>query len=97
VKRRIESRWHIPPYAREVGLTAKLVLVFTITQEGNVSKLEITKTSGVSILDQAAVQAVRDAAPYASFPHGFTFHYLNVIASFEYVTSMIRSREPQSR
>ena len=95
VKRRIESRWEIPPYAREVGLTGKLVLVFTITREGNVSKLEITKTSGVSILDQAAAHAVRDAAPYAPFPQGFTFQYLNVIASFEYVTSMIRSREPR--
>jgi len=93
VKRRIENRWQIPSYAREVGLTGKLVLVFTITWEGNISRLEITKTSGVSILDQAAAQAVRDAAPYAPFPQGFTFQYLNVIASFEYVTSMLRLQE----
>lgn len=95
VKRRIESRWQIPSYAREIGLIGRLVLVFTITREGEVSKLELTTTSGVSILDQAALQAVRDAAPYAPFPQKFTFQYLNVIATFEYVTSMVRPREPR--
>jgi protein TonB len=85
VKRRIERRWQIPPYAREVGLTGRLVLVFSITPEGNLAQVRITDSSGTSVLDEAAVQAVRAAAPYAPFPPMFTFERLTIVADFRYV------------
>jgi protein TonB len=84
VKRRIERHWEIPPYARETGLIGKLVLVFSITAEGDVAHLEITESSGTSILDDAAVQAVRAAAPYGRFPPQFTFGRLTIIGNFRY-------------
>ncbi|MFQ5848386.1 MAG: TonB family protein [Candidatus Methylomirabilales bacterium] len=95
VKRRIERQWHIPVYAREVGLTGKLVLVFSITMGGDLTRVQVSKSSGVSILDDAAVEAVKAAAPYAPFPPMFTFRQLNIIANFEYVARAARA--PRSR
>lgn len=84
VKRRIVRLWYYPPYARNIGLTGELVLVFSITRDGNLAKVRITKSSGVSILDEAAVKAVKAGAPYARFPAKFTLRKLNIIASFAY-------------
>jgi protein TonB len=93
VKRRIERHWEIPPYARETGLTGKLVLVFSITADGDVAHLEVTESSGTSVLDDAAVQAVRVAAPYSRFPPQFTFRRLTIVANFRY-TELARRVKP---
>jgi protein TonB len=84
VKRRIERHWEIPPYARQTGLTGKLVVVFSITADGDVAHLEISESSGTSVLDEAAVQAVRAAAPYGRFPPHFTFRRLTIVGNFRY-------------
>lgn len=86
VKHRIENHWLVPRYAREVGFTGRLILVISITREGKLSGLQINKSSGVSILDEAAVNAVTTAAPYDPFPPHFTYRQLNIVANFEYVT-----------
>jgi len=85
VKRRIERQWYTPSYARAIGLTGKLVLVFSIAPDGDLARIEIAKSSGTSILDSAAVTAVREAAPYGPFPPTFTFQRLTIFANFEYV------------
>ncbi|MFQ5959820.1 MAG: TonB family protein [Candidatus Methylomirabilales bacterium] len=92
VKRRIVRRWDYPPYARQVGLGGDVVLVFSITREGNLVGVRITKSSGVSVLDEAAVKAVRAGAPYARFGTQFTFRQLNIVASFRYITRDAPSR-----
>ncbi|MFQ5988505.1 MAG: energy transducer TonB [Candidatus Methylomirabilales bacterium] len=94
VKRRIERRWLVPRFAREVGLTAKLVMLFSITKEGKLARIQVNKSSGVPILDDAAVEAVKTAAPYSPFPSHFTFRRLNIVATFEYVTRPPRSATP---
>jgi protein TonB len=85
VKRSIVRLWRYPRYARNVGLTGQIVLVFSITRDGNLVQLRISKSSGVSILDEAAVEAVKAAAPYTRFPSNFTFRQLNIVADFQYV------------
>lgn len=86
VKHRIERRWVIPRFAREVGLTGNLVLRISITREGKLARLQIDKSSGVSILDEAAVTAVTSAAPYGPFPTHYTYRQLNIVANFEYIS-----------
>lgn len=86
VKHRIEGHWRVPRYAREVGLTGRLVLLISITREGKLARLQVNKSSGVSILDDAAVDAVTAGAPYDPFPPHFTYRQLNIVANFEYVT-----------
>lgn len=86
VKRKIERQWIVPRYAREVGFTGRLIMLFSITKEGKLAQLKINESSGVSILDEAAIEAVKAAAPYAPFPTHFTFRQLNIVANFQYVT-----------
>jgi len=61
-------------------------MLFSITREGKLAQLQINESSGVSILDEAAIEAVKAGAPYAPFPTHFTFRQLNVVANFQYVT-----------
>jgi TonB family protein len=85
VRRRVVRWWYYPPYARQVGLGGKLVLVFSITRDGGLAGVRITKSSGVSLLDEAAIKAVKAGAPFAHFPANFPFRQLNIVASFNYV------------
>ncbi|MFQ5657629.1 MAG: TonB family protein [Candidatus Methylomirabilales bacterium] len=97
VKRRIQRHWYIHPYVKQVGLTGKLVLFFSIDRDGELARLEISQSSGVSILDEAAVEAVKAAAPYSPFPPMFNFRRLNIIANFQYVARAPRPEGPAAR
>lgn len=95
VKRRIIRLWRYPAYARNIGLTGELVLVFSISWDGNLTEVRVRESSGISILDEAAVDAVKAAAPYGRFPSNLTFRQLNIIANFEYVAKGASAREPE--
>jgi protein TonB len=43
-------------------------LVVALLANGNIKYIEVSKTSGSRLLDQAAVRSVRLAAPYEPFP-----------------------------
>lgn len=92
VQRRIEQEWRYPLLAQERGLTGKLVIEFAIRQDGRLGRLRLADSSGISILDDAALQAVRRAAPYAALPEAMGLDRLNIVASFEYLGSAVRPR-----
>ncbi len=92
VKRRIIRWWDYPPYARQVGLGGKVVVVFSIIRDGNLVGVQVTKSSGVSALDEAAVKAIQAGAPYSRFSPKFAFRQLNIVASFHYSTRAVPSR-----
>jgi protein TonB len=56
-----------PDAARQQGLYGSLRLSVSIYADGRVEKIEIDKSSGSKILDQAAIRIVDMAAPYAPF------------------------------
>lgn len=56
-----------PDAARRQGIYGSLRLTVSIFADGRVEKIEIDKTSGSKILDQAATRIVELAAPYAAF------------------------------
>jgi periplasmic protein TonB len=56
-----------PTAARNQKLYGKLQLTVSIRADGSVEKVMIDKSSGSSILDDAAVNIVKLAAPYARF------------------------------
>jgi protein TonB len=85
VKRRIESRWEYPPDAR--GLTGNLLITFSITRDGRMTDLNLTETSGIAPLDNEAIRAIREAAPFAPFPERLKFERLNIRAAFYYYAS----------
>lgn len=57
-----------PEAARRQGIYGSLRLSVSIFADGRVEKIEIDKSSGSSVLDQAAIRIVELAAPYAPFP-----------------------------
>ena len=56
-----------PEKARNKNLTGNLVLVVAINKDGSIFNLNIRQSSGSSILDIAAKNIVRMAAPFAKF------------------------------
>lgn len=56
------------PEAAKGRLYGSLVLSVSILSDGAVQKIEINRSSGHKVLDEAALRIVRMASPYAPFP-----------------------------
>ncbi len=63
VRMKIESRKQYPESARDKQIQGRVRVGFVITPDGQISSLEIVKSSRHGILDRAALEAVRNAAP----------------------------------
>jgi protein TonB len=57
-----------PQAARDQKIYGSLVLTVSIKTDGTLDKIEINRSSGERILDQAAIRIVRLAAPFSPFP-----------------------------
>lgn len=58
-----------PIEARNKGIEGSLQMLVTLSADGSVKQLEVLKSSGYSILDDAAVRTVRTASPFEPFPN----------------------------
>jgi periplasmic protein TonB len=56
------------PEAARGKLYGNLVLTVSIRSDGTVDRIEVDRSSGHDVLDRAAIEIVRLAAPYAPFP-----------------------------
>ncbi len=57
-----------PDAARQQKIYGTLQLTVSIKADGSLDSVEVTHSSGSDILDAAAVNIVREAAPYSPFP-----------------------------
>ncbi|WP_265517983.1 energy transducer TonB family protein [Nitratireductor luteus] len=57
-----------PRQAKRDGLRGEARVAFTISRNGSVSGIRIVRSSGSPVLDQAAVETVRRAAPFPAIP-----------------------------
>ena len=57
-----------PQAARDKRIFGSLVLTVSIRANGTLESVEVSRSSGKSLLDAAAMRIVRLAAPYAAFP-----------------------------
>jgi TonB family protein len=79
LQRRIKSRW-TPP---RVPDSKRVQLIFKISPTGELLDLNLARSCGIAESDQAAMKAVREAAPFPHLPAGadeavdieFTFDY----------------------
>lgn len=79
LQRRIKRAWFPPRVPR----TQTVKVHFQISRDGQLSNLKIFRSSGESLIDNAALKAVENAAPYPPLPAGsppdvdieFTFDY----------------------
>lgn len=84
VKRRIENRWSYPQEAMAVGIGGELLLVFTLNKAGTLTQIALLQSSGFPVLDEEALRAVKQAAPYDPFPAELGEEPWNITASFRY-------------
>jgi len=84
VKRKIYANWGYPFEAQQRGLQGKLVIEFHIAKDGDLQFVELRDTSGETILDAFAMNAVRLAAKYDPLPDAMRRDVLPVVAIFVY-------------
>ena len=69
VRLRIEQHKHYPHMARKRQIEGIVTIRFIITPAGNVQAIGIARSSRHSLLDEAAIKAVRDASPFPKPPN----------------------------
>ena len=57
-----------PEAAKDLKLYGQLQMTVSIKADGSIEKIELNKSSGHKVLDEAAKHIVEMAAPYAKFP-----------------------------
>jgi TonB family protein len=68
VKRDIERAWKVP----EFGMSSLSIVRFIVLPDGKIRDLMVERSSGLSSLDQAATNAITNAAPFRPFPPRMT-------------------------
>ena len=75
-----------PRQARQAGIHGDLRLLVSLNKDGTIRELQILQSSGSSVLDDAAIQIVRMAAPFAPFSEGMKedFDVLEIIRTWSF-------------
>ncbi|MFN3739944.1 MAG: energy transducer TonB [Thermodesulfovibrionales bacterium] len=68
LKEKIESIWQYPLSAAQRGIYGDLYIRFSIKKDGSLGRVELVRTSGYRELDDAAMKALMDGAPYWPLP-----------------------------
>jgi TonB family protein len=84
MKHRIEFYWEYPILAIRNGWQGKLLLDFTIKNDGTIEEIKLVKSSGYPVLDDSARTALKLAAPFPPFPEHFGIEQINIKGQFEY-------------
>ena len=58
-----------PDEARRRRLAGAVVITIAIRRNGSVERAQIIQSSGIQLLDDAALRIARLAEPYAALPH----------------------------
>ncbi len=84
LKEKIEGIWRYPPGAMMQGIYGDLYIRFTIKKNGSLGSVELVRTSGHRDLDEAAIRALKDAAPYWPLPDEWKQDGLTITGHFIY-------------
>lgn len=78
-----------PEEARQKKLYGSLRVTVNILADGNVERVEIDRSSGSKILDEAAIRIIKMAAPYAPFPEDIRkdFDILGITRTWSFTRS----------
>ncbi len=68
IRQHIEEHKRYPLLATRRGLEGRVGLRFLLYRDAHVEKIEVTKSSQVSLLDEAAMRAVKEGNPFPTFP-----------------------------
>ncbi|MCW5313511.1 TonB family protein [Nostoc sp. KVJ3] len=79
LKQRVQQHW-LPGISQS---NRRTVLNFTINRSGQVSNLSIAQTSGFSVTDEVALNAIQRATPFAPLPTGYSKNHINIEFTFD--------------
>ena len=79
LQQRVQQEW-LPGMSDS---NRRTVLNFTINRSGQVSNLNIAQTSGFSVTDEVALNAIQRSAPFAPLPTGYSKNYINIEFTFD--------------
>lgn len=80
LQRRIKRNWH-PPRGNE---SKRVVLLFKVSRDGRLLRLNISKSSTVGEADDAALEAVRMSAPFRPLPPEYQGNDIDIQFTFDY-------------
>lgn len=81
---RIEGIWKYPHEAASRGIYGDLRIKFTIKKDGMLGNVELSRTSGHRSLDEAAMQALKDAEPFWPLPEEWGREGITIDGHFVY-------------
>ncbi len=83
-----------PEAARRSNVEGSLVMSVDVQQDGSVSNIEILRSSGHDVLDEAAVRIVRLSAPFAPLPDSIReeVDVLTITRTWQFTRSGMRER-----
>ena len=84
IKKEIMHHWRYPPEARAYLIEGNLMVLFSLADNGSMTRIIITRSSGHEILDNEVVRAINSAIPFPPFPSSIKVKRLNINASFDY-------------
>ena len=70
VDRKIRNSVKYPARAKKRSLEGRVTIAVTIGADGGIEGMEITRSSGHTVLDRAVLKAVKDSAPFSRPPDG---------------------------
>jgi protein TonB len=85
LRRAIQEKWLYPREASEKNIGGQLVLEFGIARDGQLRFIELRRSSGVAVLDDYAINAVKLASPFPPIPSGIGRSGIPVVAVFNYI------------
>jgi protein TonB len=85
LRRMIKDKWVYPREAAERNIGGQLMLEFGIAKDGHVRFVELRRSSGVAVLDDYAINAVKLAQPFPPIPDDLSRFGIPVLAVFNYV------------
>lgn len=80
LQRRIKMNWE-PPKGNE---SKRVVLLFKIAKDGRLLSVSVFKSSGLQNVDQAAINAVKVAAPFRALPPEYRGQNIDIQFTFDY-------------
>jgi len=82
-----------PAEARQRGLHGELELTVTLARDGSVKAIDVNRSSGEPVLDKAAMQIVRLAAPFPPIPNTEKIDELHITRTWQFLPGdVLRNR-----
>ncbi|MDA9240611.1 energy transducer TonB [bacterium] len=79
-----------PREARSRGMFGRVQLVVVLMANGDIKRIEVSKSSGSRLLDQAAVRSVQLASPFKAFPAElYNRDEIHIIRTWQYQSNNV--------